>query len=134
MSAAQQLSDLIHQQIIVDGFGLPCFLEPEQFKVNNLIAIFYNTDTETNVQAWHLGRHSKIGYYRTPIKVTVRHNKYNKARDAAFDTMEFLSVNRNGIADATIQLLPENQAPIFDGVDQSGGNNWTIELNLIGGK
>lgn len=133
MSAITELQDLLHHKILVDGFKLPAYAEPAQFKGNNWIAIFYNDDNTTNVRALHLGKTTAIGFYVTPIKVTVRHNIYNKAREATFDVLEFLSVNRNGLASAFIQTIP-NQAPTFVGIDESGGNLWNIEINLIGGK
>jgi hypothetical protein len=129
MAAIDKLKEILDFKVNSNGKLLPCKINPPQKANANLIALFYNNE---NV-VYKVGRTTRAGVYGTGVQVVVRNNNYDKARTAAFSTLEFLSVNRDSRTGVLMFPL-EDIGPIYQGIDESGMENWSFNIIMKGEK
>jgi len=74
----------------------------------------------------------KAPYYVNGVTVACRHNDYNKARNIAFDTLEYINVNRKTMSG--VYWIPDT-TPIYQGKDErTAGYWWTFDVLIKGGE
>jgi hypothetical protein len=125
MGAIDDLKDLLHNTFNDGRVAYPCVVNEKMNKPLKLIRLFYQSGLS-------YVNNRKAPYYNNVIQVAVRSNKYNDARDIAYQALEH--INRNSKSESSA-YFSNNNIPEFIGEDaQIGGFVWAFDITARGAK
>jgi hypothetical protein len=122
-----KLRDLLQGNISDGTRGLGVNVNEKQPSGQNAIHLYYTEDND-----WVSEIQKKANYYRHNVQVAVRHNDYDKARNASFTALEYINENRKTLTG--VYFMPDT-TPIFAGIDERTNGYWfTFTINIKGAK
>ena len=129
MASIDRIKDAINNRFSDGRKKLSAEINPVKDYPLQGILLFYNNDViESSIIA--LGRKTQIGLYSQGLQVAVLHPEYAKARDIAFQILEYLNVNHP----VGIVLDPQG-TPTYAGIQEQRGNHiYVIEYLMKGDK
>ena len=130
MSSLNTIKDLINNRFSDGRNKMPASINPnmDEFPVNGITLYYQDDPLDNSIIA--LGSKTQIGLYSQGVQIAVWHDQYDKARDVAFQVLEYINAN----LPTGIVMIPLG-SPTYAGINQARGQHvYTIIYDMKGDK